>query len=179
MLEFQPLTTLKLGMCIMEHLEVLEYSGIFISNPEHRILFRNNLFGAKWAVCAEVCNADQRSFDLLISSLRHYTTQCCELVECLFISLTQERKECTAKFIGSVCFANFAIFHVYLIHIHLKSKYSRKFLFLDSTAEGLESIGFDIPLYASLIETKVPLISIGFLLFSIRTLTHLNQCVKL
>jgi len=36
-----------LGMCIMEHLEVLEYSGIFISNPEYRILFRNNLLGAK------------------------------------------------------------------------------------------------------------------------------------
>jgi len=28
-------------------LEVLEYSGIFISNPEYRILFRNNLLGAK------------------------------------------------------------------------------------------------------------------------------------
>ena len=26
----------------MEHLEVPEYSGIFISNPEYRILFRNN-----------------------------------------------------------------------------------------------------------------------------------------
>jgi len=33
----------------MEHLEVLQYSRIFISNPEYRILFRNNLFGAKWA----------------------------------------------------------------------------------------------------------------------------------
>jgi len=29
-------------MCIMEHLEVLEYSGIFISNPVYRNLFRNN-----------------------------------------------------------------------------------------------------------------------------------------
>jgi len=27
----------------MEHSEVLECSGIFISNPEYRILFRNNL----------------------------------------------------------------------------------------------------------------------------------------
>jgi len=29
---------LQVGMCIMEHLEVLEYSGIFISNPEYQIL---------------------------------------------------------------------------------------------------------------------------------------------
>jgi len=27
--------------------EVPEYSGIFISNPEYRILFQNNLLGAK------------------------------------------------------------------------------------------------------------------------------------
>jgi len=27
----------------MEHLEVPEYPGIFISNPEYRILFQNNL----------------------------------------------------------------------------------------------------------------------------------------
>jgi len=45
---------LGVGMCIMEHLEVLEYSGIFISNPEYRILFRNNLLGAKWADRPEV-----------------------------------------------------------------------------------------------------------------------------
>jgi len=38
----------------MEHLEVLEYSGIFVLNPEYRILFRNNWFGAKWADRAEV-----------------------------------------------------------------------------------------------------------------------------
>jgi len=42
------------GMCIVEHLEVLEYSGIFISNPEYRILFRNNLLRAKWPDRAEV-----------------------------------------------------------------------------------------------------------------------------
>jgi len=34
--------TATIGMCIMEHLEVLEYSGIFISNPVYRILCRNN-----------------------------------------------------------------------------------------------------------------------------------------
>jgi len=38
---------MALGMCIMEHLEVPEYSGIFISNPEYRILFQTNLLGAK------------------------------------------------------------------------------------------------------------------------------------
>jgi len=54
----------------MEHLEVLEHSGIFISNPEYRILFRNNLLGAKWA--DRVQNADQRLHDLLIGLLRHY-----------------------------------------------------------------------------------------------------------
>jgi len=27
----------------MEQLEVLQYSGIFISNPEYQTLFRNNL----------------------------------------------------------------------------------------------------------------------------------------
>jgi len=36
-------------MCIMEHLEVPEYSWIFISNPEYRILFQNNLLGANVA----------------------------------------------------------------------------------------------------------------------------------
>jgi len=38
----------------MEHLEVLEYSVILISNPEYRILFWNNLLGAKWADRAEI-----------------------------------------------------------------------------------------------------------------------------
>jgi len=42
----------------MEHLEILEYSGIFISNPEYRILFRNNFLGSKRADRAEVENAD-------------------------------------------------------------------------------------------------------------------------
>jgi len=31
----------------MEHSEVLEYSVIFISNPEHQTSFRKNLLGAK------------------------------------------------------------------------------------------------------------------------------------
>jgi len=38
----------------MEYLEVPEYSGIFISNPEYRILFRNNMLGAKWADATEI-----------------------------------------------------------------------------------------------------------------------------
>jgi len=44
----------QVGMCIMEHLEVPESSANFISNPEYRILFRNNLLGAKYADRAEV-----------------------------------------------------------------------------------------------------------------------------
>jgi len=31
-----------LEICIMEHFKVPEYSGIFISNPKHPILFWNN-----------------------------------------------------------------------------------------------------------------------------------------
>ena len=38
-------------MHIMKQLEVLEYSGAFILIPEYRILFWNDLLGAK---CAEV-----------------------------------------------------------------------------------------------------------------------------
>jgi len=44
----------QIRMYIMEHLVVLEYSGIFVLNPEYRILFRNNLLGAKSADCTEV-----------------------------------------------------------------------------------------------------------------------------
>jgi len=47
---------LRLGLCIMEHLNVLEYSG-FISNPEYLIPFGNTLLGAKWADRVEVWNA--------------------------------------------------------------------------------------------------------------------------
>jgi len=38
----------------MERLELLEYFGIFISNPEYRILFRNNFLGPNCADRAEV-----------------------------------------------------------------------------------------------------------------------------
>jgi len=31
----------------MEHLKVVKYSGIFVSNPEYQIFFWNNLLGAK------------------------------------------------------------------------------------------------------------------------------------
>jgi len=66
-------------MCVIEHLEVLEYSGIFILNPEYRILFWNSLLAVKWADRPEFENADQRSHDLLISSLRHYAVLCSAL----------------------------------------------------------------------------------------------------
>jgi len=38
--------------CIMAHF--LEYTRIFILNPEYGILFWNNLLGAKWADHTEV-----------------------------------------------------------------------------------------------------------------------------
>jgi len=54
----------------------------------------------------------------------------------------------TAKFIEIIC-ADFAIFHVYSIQIYFESKYSKKLIF------GLKSIGFDIPLHASLLESTL------------------------
>jgi len=81
-----------LGTCIMEHLEVLENSWIFISNPDNRILFRNNLLGVKWADRAEFENAHKRLHNLLISSLRHYAVPCW-----VFLSLAQGCKECHCK----------------------------------------------------------------------------------
>jgi len=60
-------------------------------------------------------------------------------------------KSATAKFIEIICFANFAIFHFYLIQIYFESKYSKKLWFLVSTTEWFESIGFDIPLCTSLV----------------------------
>jgi len=35
-------------------LEVLEYSGIFISNPEYQIICQNNLVVSKMSWCAQV-----------------------------------------------------------------------------------------------------------------------------
>jgi len=61
----------------------------------------------------------------------------------------------TAKFIEMICFASFAIFHVYLIQIYFESKYLKKLRFLDWNTEGFESTGFDIPLYASLLMTML------------------------
>jgi len=40
-------TGFGLGMRITEHLEVPKNSGIFISNPEYRILFWSNWLGTK------------------------------------------------------------------------------------------------------------------------------------
>jgi len=70
------------------------------------------------------------------------------LLTASFSSLRSEKSD-TAKFIGIVCFAFFAIFHGYLIQIYFGSKDSKKLWFLDSNTEG-----FDIPLYASLITSK-------------------------
>jgi len=75
----------------------------------------------KKAHCSEVQNADQRLQDLLISSLHH----CAVLSLWVFLSLTQECKEnhckfiAAAKLIETICFANFAIFHVYFMQIYV------------------------------------------------------------
>jgi len=60
----------------------------------------------------------------------------------------------TTTFIEIICFASFAIFHLDLIQIYLQSKYSKKLWFLDSNTERFKSLGFDIPLYASLPMTR-------------------------
>jgi len=68
----------------------------------------------------------------------YVTTHGHELVECFFL-LLRSAKCATAKFIviaeliETICFVDFAIFHVYLIQIYFESKCSKKILFLDST----------------------------------------------
>ena len=57
--------------------------------------------------------------------------------------LTPERH---CKTYETICFSEFAIFHVYLIQIYFGSK---QLIF------GFESIGFDIPLYASLVASNI------------------------
>jgi len=73
------------------------------------------------------------------------------LLSVSFFLLPRSAKSATAKFIEIICFANFEIFNVYLFQIYFESKYSKKLWFLDSNTERFESIGFDIPLYASLV----------------------------
>jgi len=92
-------------------------------------------------------SAITRSVNYLVMSL-------CGAVSLLSVSfflLLRSVKSATTKFIESFCFANFAIFHVHLIQICFESKYSKKLCFLDSNTEWIKSIGFDIPLYAPLI----------------------------
>jgi len=61
----------------------------------------------------------------------YITTQCHELVECFFL-LLRSAKSATAKFIATAklietyYFADFVIFHVYLIQTYFKSKYLKK-----------------------------------------------------
>ena len=65
-------------------------------------------------------------------------------------------QKATAKFGETICFAKFAIYHVYLIQICFESEYSKKLLFLDSNTAGFESTGFNIPLYAPLPGVGIP-----------------------
>ena len=65
-----------------------------------------------------------------------------------FILLLRSTKSATAKLtvIETICFADFEIFHVYLIQIYFESKYLKKLIFGLNT-KGFEFIGFHIPLY--------------------------------
>jgi len=81
--------------------------------------------------------------------------QCCEL-ECSFLLLrsiksTSAKFIATAKLVEVICFADFAIFCIIcLISIYFESEFLKKLLFFYSNTEGLESIGFNIPLCAFL-----------------------------
>jgi len=44
----------------------------------------------------------------------------------------------TAKIIETVCFADFAIFHIYWIQIYFESKFSTKLWFFYSNTKGFE-----------------------------------------
>jgi len=72
------------------------------------------------------------------------------LLSASFFLLLMERKVCHCKIYSNYWFCPIAVFHVYSIQIYFESKYSKKLRFLDLYTEGLESIGFDIPIYASL-----------------------------
>jgi len=115
-------TVTQIGMCIMEHLdlEVLEHYGIFILNPEYRILFWNNLLEVikmswlcrglgRWSVITQPVNK-------LVMSL-------CSAMSLLSSSFSFAGAQ-SVKFVDIICFANFSIFRVYLIQIDFKSKYS-------------------------------------------------------
>jgi len=84
------------------------------------------------------------------------TTQCRELVQHFFLSLAQNRRVPLQNLLWlqnlteTNCFADVKIFHVYLIQIYFEYKYLQELWFLDWNTEGFKSIGFDIPLYASL-----------------------------
>jgi len=89
--------------------------------------------------------------------------QCRELIECFFFLLGSAEWhckiycDCSLQNLQKPFALQTAIFLVSLIQIYFKSKYSKKLRFLDSNTEGFESIGFDIPLYASLVVRRKPL----------------------
>ena len=59
----------------------------------------------------------------------------------------------TAKVVEIFVLPILQFFCLFLFRIYFESKYSRKMWFLDLNTEGFEFIGFDIPLYASLVGT--------------------------
>ena len=62
----------------------------------------------------------------------------------------------SAKLTETICFADCSFSRFFNPNL-FRSKYSKKLRFLDSNTEGFESIGFDIPLYASLVVRRKPL----------------------
>jgi len=134
-------------------LEVLEYSGIFISNPEYQILFRKNSYSGKtrskmnWSRRDLECRS---AITRTVNYIARYITSLCSGVSLLSVSyflIFRSANSATAKFIEIICFANFAIFHTYLFQIFFESKYSKKLWVLDSKTEGSYAY---IPLHASL-----------------------------
>jgi len=89
-----------------------------------------------------------------ITSLHHYAVPW--TCSAFFFSLAQNRRVPLQNLLWlqnlteTNCFADVKIFHVYLIQIYFEYKYLQELWFLDWNTEGFKSIGFDIPLYASL-----------------------------
>jgi len=102
-------------MCIAEHLESLQYSGIFISNMENWILLLINLLGAKWANCADVWNSNQRSHNLLRRLLHH------SLRSAISLNVSSSRfrstKSATSKLFEITCFANCNFLRLFNPHL--------------------------------------------------------------
>ena len=68
--------------------------------------------------------------------------------------LTQERKECHCEIYWNYLFFPNWHFFTFILSKYISNPKSKKDWFLDSNTEGFESIGFNIPLHASLVPTS-------------------------